>query len=152
MKSGTKQPIVEEAYRIELAGGKKIVRAAATAVGSLDVFILSALSAAKDISNAKYQHIYHFDAKAEVVKYLEDEFPILVENTAILQLGMFATNWSGPTPLYPTRASLRRACFILTNVFGSNRMANTEYPCRVLRVHSFHSSIPTQTQLCLSKL
>lgn len=84
IESGTKSPVVEEAYRVEFAGGKKIIRAATTAINTLDTSILSARSAAKDISDGKYQHIYHFDAKTDVVKYLKSNFPDLAKKTAIL--------------------------------------------------------------------
>ena len=95
--------MVEEAYRLEIEAGKNIVHAAQTVVDTLQVFIFSALSAAKQLSGDAYKLIYHFDAKAEAVEYIESNFPDLAKKTAALQLGMFATNWRMPTPLRPTK-------------------------------------------------
>ena len=70
--------IVKEAYRIEKATGKNIVDAVHSNLESLELFIFSSLSASKKLSNGRYRRIYHFDAKAETVEYLESPHtPIL---------------------------------------------------------------------------
>ncbi|KAK5030403.1 hypothetical protein LTS07_005187 [Exophiala sideris] len=103
MAEGKVASVVEEAYRLELQAGKNIVAAADTATDTLEVFILSSLSAAKHHSDHAYQLIYHFDAKADVVKFLESTYPTLARKTAALLLGMFATNWQMSSPLRPTK-------------------------------------------------
>jgi N-acetylneuraminic acid mutarotase len=100
--------VIKEAYRIEQASGKNIVNAVAKNIETLDLFIFSSLSAARKLSNDRYQTIYHFDAKAETVEYLEADHPELVEKTVALQLGMFATNIFVPTPMRPTKVSEAR--------------------------------------------
>jgi len=95
--------IVEEAYRMELQSGKNIVHAVNSTLDSLDLFIFSSLSAAKKLSKNKFEKIYHFDAKADNVEYIQETFPGLAQKTVVLELGMFATNWRMPTPLRPTR-------------------------------------------------
>ena len=70
---------------------------------TLELFILSALSAAKRISGGKYAEVYHFDAKADIIDLIRASHPELAKKTAALQLGYFATNWMGPTPIRPKR-------------------------------------------------
>ena len=103
MARGDVTSIVEEAYRMERESGKNIINAVNSTIESLDLFILSSLSAAKKLSKGRYETIYHFDAKADNVEYLQAAYPKLAQKTAVLQLGMFATNWSMPTPLKPTK-------------------------------------------------
>jgi len=95
--------VVAEAYRLEQIQGKNLVHAVATALDSLDLFIFSGLSAAKDLSGGEFKQIYHFDAKAETIQYLEANYPELAPKTAVLQLGMFMTNTRAPSPLKPTK-------------------------------------------------
>lgn len=73
---------------------------------SLELFIFSGLSAAKRLSGGEFRKIYHFDAKAEMVEYLEARNPRLAERTAVLQLGMFLTNTRAPSPLRATKVGL----------------------------------------------
>ena len=103
MARGNTPSILEEAYRMERRSGKNIVDAANSTIDSLELFIFSSLSAAKRLSQGEYKHIYHFDAKAETVEYLQITYPILAGKTAALELGMFATNWRQPNPLRPTK-------------------------------------------------
>lgn len=102
LRDGVKS-IVEEAYRLEKLEGKNLVHAVAANKDTIELFIFSGLSAAKELSGGKFNTIYHFDGKAEIVEYLESTFPELVSRTVELQLGMFATNIQRPTPLMPTK-------------------------------------------------
>ena len=95
--------IVDEAYRLEQIQGKNLVHAVATTLDSLDLFIFSGLSAARELSGGEFNKILHFDAKAETIQYLESTYPQLATKTAVLQLGMFMTNTRAPTPLKPTK-------------------------------------------------
>ncbi|KAI0056759.1 NAD(P)-binding protein [Artomyces pyxidatus] len=89
---------------IERTQGTNIVNAVLPIVDTtLELFIFSSLSAARRLSGGKYTGVYHFDAKADVVDALQRDHPELAAKTAILQLGMFASNWRAPTPIRPTR-------------------------------------------------
>ncbi|KAL2061271.1 hypothetical protein VTL71DRAFT_7544 [Oculimacula yallundae] len=83
----------EWAYELEVQQGKNIVDAAATATDTLELFIWSALSHAKKWSKGKYAGVYHFDSKATVTEYLNEQYPKLAAKTSLLQLGLFITNW-----------------------------------------------------------
>jgi hypothetical protein len=89
---------------MELKQGQNIVEAALTILPTtLEKFIFSILSEAKKISKGKYAHVYHFDAKAEVIDSIRSNHLDLAKKTAALQLGFFANNWRGPTPIWPTK-------------------------------------------------
>jgi hypothetical protein len=89
---------------VELKQGQNIVEAALTILPTtLEKLIFSTLSAAKKISKGKYAHVYHFDAKAEVIDSIRSNHLDLAKKTAALQLGFFANNWRGPTPIWPTK-------------------------------------------------
>jgi len=88
---------------MERQSGKNIVNAVNSTLDTLDLFIFSSLSAAKKLSKNKYEKIYHFDAKADNVEYLQETYPKLAQKTVVLELGMFATNWRMPTPMRPTK-------------------------------------------------
>ena len=103
LKGGQAPPDVSEVYKLEKASGEGIVDAARQTLPSLELFIFSTLSASKRLSDGRYKHMYHFDAKAEAIEYLEATYPELVERTVGLQLGMFVTNTLAPTPLQPTK-------------------------------------------------
>lgn len=95
--------LIEEAYRLERVQGDNLLAALATIQDTLELFIFSGLSAAKRLSDGDFQHIYHFDAKAEIIDYLEEHYPALVPKTVELQLGMFNTNLRLPAPVRPTK-------------------------------------------------
>ncbi|KAI0063072.1 NAD(P)-binding protein [Artomyces pyxidatus] len=96
--------ILEKCYDMERAQGTNIVNAVLPIVDTtLEVFIFSSLSSARRFSKGKYTRVYHFDGKAEVVDMLQRDHPELAAKTAVLQLGLFASNWRGPTPIRPTK-------------------------------------------------
>jgi hypothetical protein len=89
---------------MELTQGLNILTAVLTILPTtLDLFILSTLSAASRISHGKYTQVYHFDAKAAIIDRIRISHPALAKKTAALQLGYFASNWMGPTPMRPKR-------------------------------------------------
>ncbi|GAD97410.1 conserved hypothetical protein [Paecilomyces variotii No. 5] len=90
LRSG--QSINEYCYGLEMKRGINIANAAAL-VDSLERFVFSSLPNIKAITKGKYRHVYHFDAKADVVTYIKDRLPELHMKTSELQLGEFATNW-----------------------------------------------------------
>ncbi|KAI0063048.1 NAD(P)-binding protein [Artomyces pyxidatus] len=96
--------ILEKSYDMERAQGANIVNAVLSIVDTtLEVFIFSSLSSARRLSKGKYTWVYHFDAKADIVDMLQRDHPELAAKTAVLQLGLFASNWRGPTPIRPTK-------------------------------------------------
>ena len=87
------QTITEWAYDLEVTRGKNIVNAAATIVGKpLEKFIWSGLSKAKERSNGKYTHVYHFDSKAVITEYIQDALPRLAKVTSVMQVGNYTSN------------------------------------------------------------
>ena len=95
---------LEKVYDMELKQGQNITEAVLTILNTtLDLFIFSTLSAAKRISRGKYTKVYHFDAKARIVDDIKAFHPDLAKKTATIQLGFFANNWRGPTPIQPTK-------------------------------------------------
>lgn len=95
---------LEKVYDMELKQGQNITEAVLTVLNTtLDVFIFSTLSATKRISRGKYTKVYHFDAKAKVIDDIKAFYPDLAKKTAAIQLGFFANNWRGPTPIKPTK-------------------------------------------------
>lgn len=120
------ESIIEEAYRLEKIEGKNLVNAVAANQDTIELFIFSSLSAANKISGGKFKTIYHFDCKAEIINYLETNFPELVSKTVELQLGMFATNILLHKPLRPTKAGSTVVRLALpANQPHSNQMADT---------------------------
>ncbi|TGO48424.1 hypothetical protein BCON_0240g00030 [Botryotinia convoluta] len=85
----------EYAAAIEIRRGKAIVDAAAKVLheeGKLERFIWSTLPSFKELSKGKYSYAYHFDAKAEVTTYLQQEQKDLWEKSSLLNMGIYTTN------------------------------------------------------------
>jgi len=57
------------------------------------LFIWSTLSHTKKWSKGKYTGVYHFDSKAAVVDYINEQIPELAKKMSLLQMGLFLTNW-----------------------------------------------------------
>jgi hypothetical protein len=86
------QTINEYCYELEIKRGQNIADAAAR-IDSLERFVFSSLPSIKSIADGKYQHVYHFDAKAEIGRYIQESLPELNSKTSQLLLGEYATNW-----------------------------------------------------------
>ncbi|THV50152.1 hypothetical protein BGAL_0163g00200 [Botrytis galanthina] len=85
----------EYAAAIEVRRGKAIVDAVAKVLhdeGNLERFIWSTLPSFKELSKGKYSYVYHFDAKAEVATYLQQEQKDLWEKSSLLNMGIYTTN------------------------------------------------------------
>ncbi|KAL7912347.1 hypothetical protein GGI35DRAFT_492245 [Trichoderma velutinum] len=87
------QTLREWCYETELQQGKNIADAVASTIDTLDLFVWSSLSDAKKWSGGQYAGVYHFDSKAHVVDYINNEHPKLAQKMSILQMGLFITNW-----------------------------------------------------------
>ena len=96
----------ELAYDIELQQGKNAVDAAAATLDSLEYLIMSVLGPAKKLSGGKYTKIYHFDAKAEAVEYLQSTYPDLEKKTSLIQLPFYVNNWKEGANVRPRKVNL----------------------------------------------
>ena len=94
--------INEFCYNLELQRGKNIA-AAASGIPSLERFVLSTLSAAKELSGGKYKQILHFDSKAAVVSHIESEVPKLAAKMSTLQVGFYYVNLVYVAMMYPQK-------------------------------------------------
>lgn len=89
---------------MEFKQGQNIVEAALTILPTtLEKLIFSTLSATKKISKGKFTNVYHFDAKADIIDSIKANHLGLAKMTTALQLGFFANNWRGPTPMRPVK-------------------------------------------------
>jgi hypothetical protein len=80
----------EAAYQSEVSLGKNAVQAAAK-VPTLERLIYSALPSATKMTGGKY-HSLHWESKAAIVEYVEDELPDLAKKTSFIYLGAYNTN------------------------------------------------------------
>ncbi|KAK0640028.1 NmrA-like family domain-containing protein 1 [Lasiodiplodia hormozganensis] len=87
------QTINEYCYDLELQRALNIAKAAAENLSTVERFIYSSLSHAKEWSKGKYTWVYHFDSKAEAARKIKQEFPELAARMSLLQVGLYATNW-----------------------------------------------------------
>ena len=99
-------PLGQLCYELEYAQGKNIVDAAAHPCILPHLhspgLIASTLSSARQCSKGKYQHLYHYDAKADVFpNYLEASCPELARKTSYLQTGYFMSSWNYMPHLWP---------------------------------------------------
>lgn len=83
----------EWAYETELRHGKNIADAVASVADGLDLFVWSSLSNAMKWSKGKYTGVLHFNSKAHVVDYINEQYPQLAKKMSIIQMGLFVTNW-----------------------------------------------------------
>jgi hypothetical protein len=90
------KPASDIAKAMEVQQGKNMIDAInEVAMDTLDLFILSTLSAASKWSKGKYTNAHHFDSKAMVVEYL-NETPGLEElrkKTSLIHMPFFINNW-----------------------------------------------------------
>ena len=83
----------EIAMEREVEQGKKIIRAAAGKIETLDRLVLSTLSDTKKWTNGEIKSNLHFDGKAMFTDYLKEEYPSLAAKTSYLQMGFYLSNW-----------------------------------------------------------
>ncbi|KFY89829.1 hypothetical protein V500_05449 [Pseudogymnoascus sp. VKM F-4518 (FW-2643)] len=85
----------EHAFAVEVKRGKAIADAAAKVLATekgLERFVWSSLPPVKQLSGGKFTYVYHFDAKAEIARYIEKEQPALWKQTSLLNMGFYITN------------------------------------------------------------
>ena len=93
----------EIAMEREIEQGKNIVRAANKQLATLDRLVLSTLSDSKKWSNGEIKWNLHFDGKAKVVEYLQQDFVDLAGKTSYLHMGSYLSNWRMDTRFRPTK-------------------------------------------------
>lgn len=86
-----REKIGEASLQEEVKCGKNAAIAAA-AVPSLEIFVYSALGPMKKASKGKYDRSHHWDSKATIVEYIENELKELAKKTSFIYLGAYATN------------------------------------------------------------
>lgn len=96
------QILNELCFDLEVQQGKNIANAAAK-VETLERYVCSSLSNVQKWSKGKYTWVYHFDGKAKVVEYINDELPKLAAKMSVLQIGLYATHWQTAPFLAPQK-------------------------------------------------
>ena len=95
----------EYAYDREVEQGINIAEAAAspTTLKTLERFVLSSLSDARKWSHGKYTYTYHSDAKAEIIRTIQNRFPELAARMSTVQIGHYVRNWQSFPPMAPQK-------------------------------------------------
>jgi hypothetical protein len=88
---------VEQGLNIAAAAAESSVRR------TLDRFVFSSLSDARKWSAGKYTHIYHNEAKAEMIRVIEGRFPEVASRMSLVQVGHYVRNWQVSPPLAPQK-------------------------------------------------
>ncbi|KAF7589494.1 hypothetical protein BBP40_004248 [Aspergillus hancockii] len=103
----------DEAYAQEVQHGRNAAIAAA-GIPTLERYIYSVLAPMKKHSRGKYPHSYHWDAKAEIMEYIETAMPELAAKTSYFIPGAYATNplfmprWDASVGKYRLMVPLKR--------------------------------------------
>jgi len=95
--------IGEFGYKLEYEQGRNIADAASK-IPELERFVVSMLCSTKERSNGRYDKIYHFDAKADMVTYVKSIHPDLAAKMSELNMGVFMQSWKFiPSMMVPQR-------------------------------------------------
>ena len=81
----------ETAFRTEVSHGKNAAQVAAKVL-TLNRFVYSALPPMKQLSGGKYFQSFHWESKAAIVEYIENDLPDLAKKTSFIYLGAYNTN------------------------------------------------------------
>jgi len=137
------EPASQTAFEAETTCGKNAVDAAAT-VPTLERFVYSALGPIAKTSGGRYTKSLHFEAKAWVVDYIEQEVPVLAEKTSFIYVGGYNENRLLMPHLNPARGEY---------VFTLPMARNTRLPMIDAKesvgpfVHALITSEPPATKL-----
>ena len=77
----------------EIQQGKNMVHAAAKQLSTLERLVFSTLSDSRKWSNGEIKWNLHFDGKAMITQYIQQQFPDLAKKTSYLQMGSYLSNW-----------------------------------------------------------
>ncbi|KAK1722703.1 hypothetical protein CaCOL14_000089 [Colletotrichum acutatum] len=76
---------------LEETWGRNIATAAA-GISTLERFIFSSLPPVSQLSQGKLKHVHHFDGKANVVQYIQQNHPTLWVKTSQILVGFYNSN------------------------------------------------------------
>ncbi|RYC64164.1 hypothetical protein CHU98_g2020 [Xylaria longipes] len=107
-------------YENEVLHGKNAVQAAA-GVPTLERLVYSALGPMNRASNGKYPTSYHWETKAAIVDYIENEQPDLAKKASFIYIGAYVTNPLLMPQLDPKSGEYR----IVINCSGTTRFPIT---------------------------
>ena len=79
------------AMETEVSHGKNAALAASK-VPTLEILVYSALLPMKELSHGKYDHSFHWESKAAIVDFIQNEVPELAKKTSEIYLGAYSTN------------------------------------------------------------
>ena len=77
----------------EIQQGRNMVHAAAKQLATLERLVFSTLSDSRKWSNGEIKWNLHFDGKAMITEYLQQNFPDLAQRTSYLHMGSYLSNW-----------------------------------------------------------
>ena len=89
-------------YELEYEQGRNIADAASNIQG-LERIIVSMLSSTKKSSNGRYDKIWHFHSKADMISYLKSTYPDLAAKMSELNMGVFMQSWKFVPMMAPRR-------------------------------------------------
>lgn len=90
------------AYEMEYEQGRNIADAASQ-ISSLERLVISMVCSAKKSSNSRYDKLWHFDSKADMISYLKSTYPALAAKTSQLNMGVFMQSWKSAPIVAPRR-------------------------------------------------
>lgn len=79
-------------YELEYEQGRNIADAASKVRG-LERLVVSMVSSTKKSSNGRYNKIWHFDSKADMISYVKSTYPDLAMKMSELNMGVFFQAW-----------------------------------------------------------
>lgn len=89
-------------YELEYEQGRNIVDAASK-VPELERLVVSMLSSTKKSSNGRYDKIWHFDSKVDMISYVKSTYPDLAKKMSELNMGVFFRAWRFAPIIAPQR-------------------------------------------------
>ena len=89
-------------YELEYEQGRNIADAASKIEG-LERIVVSMVSSTKKSSNGRYDKIWHFDSKADMISYIKSMYPDLAAKMSELNMGVFMQSWKFAPIIAPQR-------------------------------------------------
>lgn len=85
--------IGQYAYELEYEQGRHIADAAAAVEEGLERFIVSSLNSPRKWSRGKYEKLWHYESKSDMVTYVQEKHKELAGKMSRLNMGVFYTSW-----------------------------------------------------------
>ena len=89
-------------YELEYEQGRNIADAASK-IRELERLVVSMVSSTKKSSNGRYDKIWHFDSKADMISYVKSTYPDLATKMSELNMGVFFQTWKSAPIIAPRR-------------------------------------------------